>query len=58
MRLRFGADELRLLQRLHVPVELPMVLRITLGTAGILSQLDTAVDFRAVIDEALADQSC
>lgn len=54
VRLRFGTDELRLLQRLDVPVELPMVLRITLGTAGILSQLDTAVDFRAVIDEALA----
>jgi len=54
VRLRFGTDELRLLQQLDVPVELPMVLRITLGTAGILSQLDTAVDFRAVIDEALA----
>jgi predicted unusual protein kinase regulating ubiquinone biosynthesis (AarF/ABC1/UbiB family) len=54
VRLRFGTDELRLLQQLDVPVELPMVLRITLGTAGILSQLDTAVDFRAVIEEALA----
>lgn len=57
VRLRFGTDELRLLQQLDVPVELPMVLRITLGTAGILSQLDTAVDFRAVIDEALAGPS-
>lgn len=57
VRLRFGKDELRLLQQLDVPVELPMILRITLGTAGILSRLDTAVDFRAVIDEALARQT-
>lgn len=57
VRLRFGSDELRLLQQLDVPIELPMVLRITLGTAGLLSRLDTAVDFRAVIDEALARET-
>lgn len=54
IRLRFGKDELRLMQDLDVPVDLPMVLRITLGTAGILSQMEAAVDFQAVMDEALA----
>ncbi len=55
--LRFGKDELRLLQRLEVPPELPMVLRYTVGLAGILSQLGAAVDFQIVLDEALAGRA-
>jgi predicted unusual protein kinase regulating ubiquinone biosynthesis (AarF/ABC1/UbiB family) len=54
VQLRFGKDQLRLLQDLDVPIDLPMVLRITLGTAGILSQLGAAVHFQDVLDEALA----
>ncbi|HJR24718.1 MAG TPA: AarF/ABC1/UbiB kinase family protein [Acidimicrobiales bacterium] len=52
--LRFGKDELKLLQALDVPPELPMVLRVTVGIAGLLSQLGAAVDFQVVLDEALA----
>jgi hypothetical protein len=51
--LRFGKDELKLLQALDVPPELPMVLRVTVGIAGLLSQLGAAVDFQVVLDEAL-----
>ena len=54
LNLRFGRDQIRLLRKLDAVPELPMVLRITLGVAGILSQLSASVHYQDVLDEALA----
>ncbi|MDP1818720.1 MAG: AarF/ABC1/UbiB kinase family protein [Acidimicrobiales bacterium] len=53
LRIRFGKEQLRIWRQLDAPPELPMFLRIVLGTAGIVSQLGAAVHFQDVLDEAL-----
>jgi predicted unusual protein kinase regulating ubiquinone biosynthesis (AarF/ABC1/UbiB family) len=54
LTLRFGRDELRLLRKLGAPPEYALLTRVTLGMSGILSQLESAVDFHALFDDVFA----
>lgn len=49
LRLRVGADELRLLRRLDCPKELVLLGRTTVGLEAILCELEAAIDYGQVL---------
>lgn len=53
MRLRVGADELRLLQRVDMPREYVLAGRMLVGMEAILAHLGATIDFRDVWDRHL-----
>ena len=54
MKLRIGADELRLLRRLDCPKEYVLLGRSSLGLESVLAHLEAAVDFNKVFDDLLS----
>jgi predicted unusual protein kinase regulating ubiquinone biosynthesis (AarF/ABC1/UbiB family) len=55
LRLRVGVDELRLLQRLDMPKEYPLLARHTIGIEAVLGHLEAAIDFDELFSGLFGD---
>jgi predicted unusual protein kinase regulating ubiquinone biosynthesis (AarF/ABC1/UbiB family) len=49
LKLRVGADELRLLRKIDVPRELVLLGRATVGLEALLCELESCIDYREII---------
>lgn len=55
LKLRLGADELRVIQRLDCPPEYVLIGRVSVGLESVLAYLEATVDYRRVMDGVFGD---
>jgi predicted unusual protein kinase regulating ubiquinone biosynthesis (AarF/ABC1/UbiB family) len=55
LKLRVGADELRVIQRLDCPPEYVLIGRVSVGLESVLAYLEATVDYRRVFDDVFGD---
>jgi predicted unusual protein kinase regulating ubiquinone biosynthesis (AarF/ABC1/UbiB family) len=57
LKLRLGADELRVIQRLDCPPEYVLLGRVNVGLESVLAYLEATVDYRRVFDAVFGDDA-
>jgi predicted unusual protein kinase regulating ubiquinone biosynthesis (AarF/ABC1/UbiB family) len=55
LKLRLGADELRVMQRLDCPPEYVLIGRTNVGLESVLAYLEATVDYRNIFDQVFGD---